>query len=178
MMRHFLTGLAAFLVTFALAHFLVLNALPGKIMSTVRERMAGAGLPVHHWQMSARVSPENQAVVRPAPDLAYAICLIDLSNGPAELMVPAWDEYGSLSVFSARTDNVYAGSLDARISGTPDMRRLVVALDRQTVPAAGNGEVVRVKQPEALALIRRLAPTQETYDTAAALIAKSSCKPL
>lgn len=177
-MKGFLTGLAAFLVALALAHLLVVNALPGKIMSKVRGRMEDRGLPVHHWQMNGRVSPENQAVVRPSPDLAYAICLIDLSKGPVELDVPAWDQYGSLSVFSARTDNVYAGSLDARVAGTPPVRRLIVALEKQDVSAAGEAEVVRVKQPEALALVRRLAPTQEAYDAAAALVPESSCKPL
>ena len=177
-MKGFLTGFIAFLVTLVLAHLLVVNALPGKIMSKVRGRIAEAGLPVHHWHMNGRVSPENQTVVRPSPDLAYAICLIDLSNGPVELNVPAWDEYGSLSVFSARTDNVYAGSLDARVPGTPDVRRLIVALDKQDVSAAGDAETVRVKQPEVLALIRRLAPTQEAYDAAAALVPESSCQPL
>lgn len=177
-MRSFLTGLVAFLVTFALAHFIVLNAVPGKIMSKVRERMMDGGVPTQHWQMTPRVSPENQRVVRPAPDLAYAICVIDLADGPVELDVPAWNAYGSLSVFSARTDNVYAGSLDARAAGTPDMRRIVVATSKQDVPAAGDAEIVRVEQPEALALIRRLAPTQEAYEEAAALIPESQCKPL
>lgn len=177
-MRSFLTGLVAFLVTFALAHFVVLNGLPGKIMSKVRDRMTSNGVPVHHWQTGGRAAPDNQTIVRPSPDLAYAICLIDLSDGPVEITAPSWNEYGSLSVFSARTDNVYAGSLDARVAGTPDMRRVVVALPDQDVSAAGEADVVRVKQPEALTLIRRLAPTDEAYAAAAALIPESSCGPL
>ena len=177
-MKHFLTGLAAFVITFALAHFVVLNALPGKIMSKVRDRMMEGGLTENAWQMAPRTSPETQTVVRPAPDLAYAICLIDLSEGPVELIAPAWPDYGSLSVFSAQTDNVYAGSLDARVPGTPAARRVIVALPDQDVTGAENAEVVRVKQPKALSLIRRLAPTQEAYDAAAALIPDSSCKPL
>ena len=44
-MRSFLTGLAGFLVTFALAHLIIVNALPGKIMSKVRERMIAGNLP-------------------------------------------------------------------------------------------------------------------------------------
>ena len=177
-MRSFIVGLGAFLVTFELAHFVVLNAVPGKIMSKARERIMANGLPMQHWQMTPRVSPENQRVVRPAPDLAYAICVIDLTDGPVELDVPSWNSYGSLSVFSARTDNVYAGSLDARVAGTPEMRRLIVATDQQDVSAAGYAEIVRVGQPEALALIRRLAPTQEAYDAAAALVPDSRCERL
>ena len=177
-MRSFLAGFVVFLASCAAAHLVVINALPGKIMSTVRERMMAGGLPVHRWQMGERAAPDNQAVVRPSPDLAYAICLIDLSKGPVELDAPAWDGYGSLSVFSARTDNVYAGSLDARVPGTPAMRRVVVALPDQDVSAAGDADIVRVKQPEALSLIRRLAPTEETYSAAKALIPESRCTPL
>lgn len=177
-MKRFLTGLAAFLVTGALAHFVILNALPGKIMSTVRDRMMESGLTENAWRMTPRTSPETQVVVRPAPDLAYAICLIDLSDGPVELTAPAWTDYASLSVFAATTDNVYAGSLDARTPGTPIMRHVIVATESQTVPDAGAADIVRVKEPEALALVRRLAPTQDAYDAAAALIPESSCKPL
>ncbi|MCA8891741.1 MAG: DUF1254 domain-containing protein [Hyphomonas sp.] len=177
-MKGFLTGLAAFLVTGALAHFVVLNALPGKIMSKVRDRMMEGGLAENTWRMTLRTSPETQTVVRPAPDLAYAICLIDLSEGPVELTAPAWPDYGSLSVFAATTDNIYAGSLDARASGTPIVRRVIVAMDGQAVPDTGPVDVVRVEKPEALALVRRLAPTQEAYDAAAALVPESSCKRL
>ncbi|AXE65383.1 hypothetical protein BBF93_14995 [Hyphomonas sp. CACIAM 19H1] len=177
-MRAFLTGLAAFAITFLIAHFVVLSALPGKIMSTVRGQMVERGMPVHAWAMSPRVTPESQPVVRPSPDLAYAICLIDLSNGPVELSVPAWPEYGSLSIFEADTDNVYAGSLDARAEGTPGIRRVIVALEGQDLYQYGEAEQVIVSKPEALALIRRLAPSQAAYEAAAALIPASRCAPL
>lgn len=177
-MRSFIIGLAAFVVTFLIAHFVVLSALPGKIMSTVRGQMADGGMPVHAWVMSPRVTPEAQLVVRPSPDLAYAICLIDLSGGPVELSVPAWPEYGSLSIFEADTDNVYAGSLDTRAEGTPGTRRVIVALEGQDIYQYGEAEQVIVSKPEALALIRRLAPTQAAYEAAAALIPASRCAPL
>ncbi len=177
-MRSFIMGLTAFIVTFLIAHLVVLSALPERIMSTVRERMVESGLETHGWRMSPRVTPETQSVVRPSPDLAYAICLIDLSNGPVELSVPAWPEYGSLSIFEAGTDNVYAGSLDARAEGTPGMRRVIVAMDGQDVYQAGEAEQVFVKKPQALALIRRLAPTQTAYEAAAALIPASRCAPI
>jgi uncharacterized membrane protein len=177
-MRNVLTGLAAFVVTFAIAHFVVLNALPGKIMSKVRGGMIERGLPVNAWQMTPRTSPENQAVVRPAPDLAYAICLVDLSKGPVELTAPAWPDYGSLSVFSASTDNVYAGSLDARVADTPDVRHVIVALEGQDVSDADGADIVRVKQPDAIALIRRLAPSQNAYEAAKDLVPGSQCDPL
>ena len=127
--------------------------------------------------MSPRVTPETQTIVRPSPDLAYAICVIDVSGGPVTLSVPTWPEYGSLSIFDASTDNVYAGSLDARLPDAPGARMIIVALEGQAAEAAEGVDVVTVKKPEALALIRRLAPSQGLYDAAAALIPASTCGP-
>lgn len=176
-MRLPVTGLIAFLAGFAAVHLAVLNALPGYIMSKARERMTGSGIALHTWQMSPRVTPQTQTIVRPSPDLAYAICVIDVSGGPVTLSVPTWPEYGSLSIFDASTDNVYAGSLDARLADSPGARRIVVALPDQDVAAEEGVDIVRVKKPEALALIRRLAPSQGLYDAAAALVPVSTCGP-
>lgn len=170
-------GLGSFAAGLVAVHLVVLNALPGYIMSKARARFVESGLPVHHWQMSPRVTPQTQTIVRPSPDLAYAICLIDLSGGPVVLNVPAWPDYGSLSVFDANTDNVFAGSLDARVPGTPGVRRVIIAQAGQAVDAAAGTDVVRVKKPEALALIRRLAPTEALHLAAAALVPASTCGP-
>ncbi len=174
-MRFPVIGAAAFVAGLVAVHFAVLNALPGYIMGKARSRFLDAGLPAQSWQMSPRVTPQTQTIVRPAPDLAYAICLIDLSGGQVTLSVPTWPEYGSLSVFDSHTDNVYAGSLDARQPDAPGRLTIVVALTDQTVTAAEGETVVRVKDPEALALVRRLAPSQGLYDAAAALVPISTC---
>jgi len=176
-MRLPVTGLVAFIAGFAAVHFAVLIALPDYIMSTARERMTGSGIALHTWRTSPRVTPQTQTIVRPSPDLAYALCLIDASGGPVTVSVPTWPEYGSLSIFDASTDNVYAGSLDARLPGAPGVRKIIVALPDQDVPAEDGVDIVRVRKPEALALIRRLAPSQGLYDAAAALVPISTCGP-
>ncbi len=176
-MRLPVIGLSAFVIGLVAAHFIVLNALPDYIMSKARERMTGSGISVHAWQMSPRVTPETQTIVRPSPDLAYAICVIDVSAGPVTLSVPTWPEYGSLSIFDASTDNVYAGSLDARLPDAPGARTIIVALEGQAVEAVEGVDLVTVKKLEALALIRRLAPSQGLYDAAAALVPVSTCGP-
>lgn len=179
MNRPVLAGVAAFLAAFLMAHFLVLGALPARIMSTARGQMEERGLPLHHWQMSPRVTPETQTIVRPSPDLAYTICLIDVSAGPVELAVPVWPDYGSLSIFDADTDNVYAGSLDARIEGAPELRRVIVGLESQELYRYGaDAEQVILRKPQALALIRRLAPDQAAWTAAAALAPESRCGPV
>jgi len=177
-MRVPVTGLSAFVIALVATHFALLNALPGYIMGKARSRFLDAGLQVHTWQMSPRVTPQTQTIVRPAPDLAYAICLINLRGGPVTLSIPTWPEYGSLSIFNAHTDNVYAGSLDARQPDAPGKLTIVVALTDQTVTAAEGETIVRVKDPEALALVRRLAPSQDLYDAAAALVPISTCGPV
>lgn len=176
-MRLPVIGITSFIIGLVAVHFLVLNALPGRIMSTARERIGGQ-VPLHTWQMSARITPQTQTIVRPSPDLAYAICVIDLSDGPVEVSVPTWPEYGSLSVFDANTDNVYAGSLDARLPEATGARRILVAMEGQDTDASDITEIVIVDSPEALALIRRLAPTQGLYDAAAALVPASTCGPV
>jgi len=177
MMRLPVIGLATFVLGFATAHFIVLDALPGNIMSKARERMTASGIAPHEWRMSPRVTPETQTIVRPSPDLAYAICVIDVSDGPVTLSVPTWPEYGSLSIFDASTDNIYAGSLDARLPDAPGARTVVVQMEGQYSGPIEGVDVVTVKNPEALALIRRLAPSQGLYDAAAALLPVSTCGP-
>jgi uncharacterized membrane protein len=176
-MRLPVTGLTAFVTGFAAVHFIVLSAIPGFIMDKARTRMVDSGLPVHAWQMAPRVTPQSQTIVRPSPDLAYSICLIDLSSGPVEISAPTWPEYGSLSVFDANTDNVYAGSLDARLADAPGARRIRVVMDGQDTGPGDTAEIVTVKSPKALALIRRLAPSPGLYDAAAALLPASTCGP-
>lgn len=177
-MRLPVIGLIAFVIGFAGAHVVILNALPGYIMSQARDRIAEGGVGIHAWQMSPRVTPQTQTIVRPSPDLAYSICLIDVSDGPVTLSVPTWPEYGSVSIFDADTDNVYAGSLDARLPDAPGMRTIMVALEGQQVEVAEGVDLVTLKQPEAFALIRRLAPSQGLYDAAAALLPASRCGPV
>jgi uncharacterized membrane protein len=176
-MRFPWTVAACFAIGFAAVHFFALTAIPGFIMNKARTRMAESGIAVHEWRMSPRVTPQTQTIVRPSPDLAYAVCLIDVSEGPVTISAPTWPEYGSLSVFDSHTDNVYAGSLDARLPDAPGARTIIVALPNQEVEATGGVDIVRIKEPEALALIRRLAPSKGLYDAAAALIPVSTCGP-
>lgn len=176
-MRLPVVGIAAFAIGFLTLHFLTLNALPDRIMATARDRISSQA-PLHTWRMSPRITPQTQTIVRPSPDLAYAICVLDLSSGPVEIAVPTWPEYGSLSIFDAHTDNVYAGSIDARLPEATGYRRILVAMEGQDTAASDIAEIVTVDSPEALALIRRLAPTQGLYDAAAALVPASTCGPV
>lgn len=175
-MRWLLTILV-FAVTAVLAHYAVLGAIPGRIMSMTQARMAERGTPMNKWIASARMTPQTQTVVRPSPDLSYAICRFDTSDGPVLLSAPTAETYGSLSIFDSRTNNVFVASLtkasqfEAVIVHPPgeppmDDGRDFAASGRDTLELQGPG----------LALIRRLAPDQETHDLARELASESRCE--
>lgn len=174
-MKRIWPGLFLFLGVALAAHAVTLHLIPVQIMSVVRDRLATAGLPENTWRLAPKVSPQNQTVVRPAPDLAYSICLVDLSEGPVRIEGAAWERYASLSVFDRRTDNLFVTSLDSREPGPRG-----VILHAADAPAPGGQAQLdlpslEVEGNEALALIRRLAPTQALYDQVAELSRADRC---
>ena len=174
---HIAVGL--FLVSALVAHFWMLGRIPSTVMSTARVMFAENGAVEHTWNASERVTPETQRIVRPSPDLAYALCLLDVSNGPVEISAPAWDRYGSLSVFNERTDNIFVTSLDS----SKDAARRVIVGPKGYVPSpeiALNGEAppILVIDGEGVALIRRLAPNDALHEAAQSLVDQSVCAPL
>lgn len=175
-MRTAVFALSILLFTALASHFIVLFGFPGYVMSKAFERLEARGLPVHQFVLTEKISPQNQTIVRASPDLAYSICRFDLSDGPIRISGARWEGYASLSIFDADTNNVLATSLDLA-SGEPNEITLIrVGEDR---PEVSEGSlIVELEQPFGLALIRRLAPSQELYDQAAQLSAQDRCAPL
>ena len=169
-----LLALLVFAATAALGHFVVLQAIPARIMATAQAKMAERGVPLHQWAASPRMSPQTQTIVRPSPDLFYALCRFDTSEGPVRLSAPLGETYGSLSVFDSRTNNVFVTSLQAG-SGFDEV---VVHAPGERPATFGEGkETVELEGP-GLALIRRLAPSQEAFDAASALMDGAVCGPV
>ena len=174
-MRHLWLGFAIFAVAAFGTHYLVLKAIPSFVMSKARSTFQERGMPLNYWVASSRITPQTQTVVRPSPDLAYGICLFDVRDGPMLISAPTWDEYGSMSIFDDQTNNVFVTSLktsDAAPTG------IVVARPGQDLGAAVSDRPVVTLKGEGLALIRRLAPTAQTYASAADLIAAAKCEPM
>jgi len=172
MMRWFAAA-AVFLLMTLIGHLAVLNAIPSRIMATAQLKMAERGVPTYQWVASQRMTPQTQTIVRPSPDLAYAICRFDVSDGPVLLTAPASDTYGSLSVFDQRTNNVFI----ARLDGEEDFRGLVIHAPGNAPEAPDGAETLAMPGP-GLALVRRLAPDQATHEAATALVDQSTCKNL
>lgn len=170
-----LLALLVFAAMAALGHFVVLQAIPARIMATAMDRMAERGIPMNQWAASPRMTPQTQTIVRPSPDLSYAICRFDTSSGPVLITAPGWDGYGSLSVFDRRTNNVFVASLDGQDAAVLLLPPKDKGASPEGLPDAT--ETVFLDGP-GLALIRRLAPSQEAHDLATASVDEARCDQL
>ena len=164
-----LIALLIFTVSATVGHFVTLSRIPSFIMGQVHQALEAQGVTEYVWVQSPRQTPQSQQIVRPSPDIAYAICRFDTKDGPVRISAPTWEAYGTLSVFNARTDNVVAQNLDQ----DPESKELIIR--RKPDPATPDAVIM---SGVGIALIRRLAPTQESYDRAADLINESLCEKL
>lgn len=159
--------LIVFVLCAIIGHYFVLTSIPGFIMGKAHQTFDAQGVPQYAWVASPRQTPETQRVVRPSPDMAYAICRFDTTTGPVFISAPAWDGYGSLSIFDDRTNNVFVADLSAEsaFQGV-EVRR----------PAENTSAGALTLDGRGIALIRRLAPTAEDYDRASSLVADAVCE--
>jgi uncharacterized membrane protein len=174
MKRGILILLGVVAVPAVVVHGFVVWWLPAYIMGLTLGGFADQGLAVNQWYAAAAVTPRNQPVARADPDLAHALCRLDLSNGPVRVSAPGWGGFAALSVFDARAENVFVTSL----SGSDGSTEIVVAMTGQAVAQRAGRPVIWLDAPEALALVRRLAPTPALQQKAAARAAEGDCTPL
>ena len=165
-------ALAIVSVSAVAAYVATLAALPGFIMGKAIATIEERGTPLHSIQLAPRATADDQIVVRSSPDLAYSICLFDLSEGAVEVRAAAWSRYGSLSVYGPNTDNLKTVSL-----GPDAAEPAVLTLHRKGERPAGAAIPVEVDGNRGIVLIRRLAPTPELYGLAADIAREDSCGP-
>lgn len=161
--------LIVFVLCAVIGHFVVINGIPGFIMGKAHQTFEAQGIPENRWVQSPRQTPQTQRIVRPSPDLAYAICRFDTTAGPVFVNAPTWDGYGSLSIFNDQTDNVFVADLG------PTSRFTGIEIRR---PAENTSENALTLDGRGVALIRRLAPRQEDFDEARALVSEAVCDPI
>ena len=148
----------------------VLEATPRLIMTVAMQRLSGDGMALNRLIHAPRVTETARRVVRPSPDLAYSICVYDLSGGPIDLAFQPGEAYGSLSLFAANTDNFFRVN-DSQLGGERFTARL-------SPPGAqpADGAIVS-PSIKGIALIRRLAPSPEAFAAARALGDADACGP-
>jgi len=151
-------GFAAYVVSY-----------PRMVMDRTLTRIAMDGEFLNKWRMGRRPGPQSRGVVRPSPDLAYAICVYDLSDGPLKIRVAPWDDYWSLSLYAANTDNYWTVNDKMFPDGVEIM--LQPGNSRATSPSIVESPTLR-----GAALIRRLAPTKALHEKASALNENDICE--
>jgi uncharacterized membrane protein len=162
-MRAWLRPLGFGLIVAALAHVGTILAMPNVIMSIAIKRIGETAGGMNTLFHAPKVSPQNQRIVRPSPDLAYSSCALDLSGGPVRIVMGKGSYYASVAIYDANTDNAF--SLNDRRMG-PDGARLLIAHKGQKATPAHNETLVTLSGTRGLALIRRLAPGEAAFDRA------------
>ena len=164
----------AFAAAVGAGHLGAIVAAPRVIMQVALTKMSQGGKRINSFQFGPRTTEKSRGVVRPSPDLAYASCVYDLSQGPVLVSAaPSPDQgYVSISVFDARTDNIAVFDT----AQYPQGIRFVLAMDGQDAP---HGEqVVRAKFAKGVILDRRLAPTAEQFAVADQARRSNICAPV
>ncbi|WP_395647117.1 DUF1254 domain-containing protein [Terricaulis sp.] len=155
-----------------ITHVIAINMLPKTLMNVAFERV-GAGR-VNQWRLADRVTENSRAIVRPAPDFAYSACAFDLADGPVVIHVAPWEDYWSLSLYQSNSDNFFVlNDRESRQGGD-----IVLVRRGRGAPDDVAGRVVEAPSDRGIALIRRLAPTAESYAAAAAAARSDVCAAL
>lgn len=169
MIRNWFLAILAGLAVAAIAWQGTLVATP-YVLNFVALDKIGQGR-VNSFNFTMPATSENQPIVRPSPDLSYATCVFDLSEGPVLLDVePVPDHYWSITVFDGRTD-VAAVQSDRDTGGKP--ARLVLLRDGMAAPSGY--KAVTLGHDKGLALIRILMKDRSEFPVIDAIRRKSRC---
>lgn len=156
------------LIIAALVHFAAVIAVPRVLMNVAMERIGAGGENV--WRTTGRVTAESRQIVRPSPDFAYSACVFDLSEGPVVITATPWDDYWSLSLYGANSDNFFV--IDDREA---HYGAEITVVRKGTAHPGGASMVIESPSARGIALIRRLAPTPSTYEAAARVASEDVC---
>ena len=146
------------------------DATPRLLMSFAIGRLGGGGF--NQWRLAPRVTEHSRAIVRPAPDFAYSACAYDLGRGPVRIRVAPSADYWSLSLYAANSDNFFVTDDRESRAGAE------IVLVRRGRRAPEGARVVESPSRRGVALIRRLAPTVQSYNAAAEAAREDECAPL
>ena len=159
---------------FAGGHWLTLEAIPRMIMAEAMERFERGAGGVNAALHPPPPSPERRGVVRPNPHFLYAICPIDLSDGPVRVTATPTQDYWSISFYSARTDvfHVESGSRDRIeiLASTSDQGDAIDSIAAPTMRAVALMRLFIADQDD----IPRLRQTQRGFECEATATEQAS----
>ncbi len=164
-----------------LIHIVAVLALPTLAPRNAYARLSLLG-PANTMIELPAAAPGNQAMPMMAPDVRYAFCRFDLTDGPVRLRATIADNLWLIGLYTQEGDNFYAvAGADLK---KPDIE-LVIASADQTVEEAGvdapesSDEVLVVNSPvnEGIALIRAPLKGPSRAPRAEQALKATSCGP-
>ena len=164
-----------------LIHIVAVLTLPALAPKNAQARLAALG-PANTMIELPAAAPGRQAMPMMAPDVRYAFCRFDLTNGPIRLSATIADDLWLIGLYTAEGDNFYAvagADLKKR-----DVQFVIVAPD-QTVEEAGvnspetSEEILVVNSPvtEEIAMIRAPLKGPSRAERADEALKTTSCGP-
>lgn len=180
-LRHLAYYLLLILVLAGLLHILGVLALPHLSSQTAWKRLA----PLGEANTMVKLSPPGTGKpVLPmmAPDIRYAVCRFDLSDGPVRLITPTENGLWLVALYTPAGENFYA--VTAKDLVRP-LFNLIIATENQTVIEEGvdapvdADQVAVVRSPtfEGLAVIRAPLEGQSEAASADAALTNAYCGP-
>lgn len=133
--------------------YLMALAVPNLMMNVLFAR-GGEQVGYNSLYVAPLADADSRTVVRPSPDLFYAICIYDLEEGPVEIEAPVPARYWSMQFYQMNTSN-YAGLTNQR-----DERHRVGGIARVRLigpdgdPAAFGGTVIQSPTQRGVMLLR------------------------
>ena len=170
-MRPWLQFTLAAAAVAAVAHLATILAAPNLLMGAAMKNLSRNGERLNAWGHAPRTTETSRRVVRPSPDLAYSACVYDLGKGPVRVTAAAWDDYMSVSVFAANSDNIFA--INDRQA--PRGIQLILVRKGEARPSVPGAIIVESPSTRGIVLQRRLAPTAERFAKAEAARAHDVC---
>lgn len=175
-MKSFVKFTVSALVLAALVYVAALFALPSVIMGVVTSKIAQGGS-VNVFSQMPLPTAKARSVVRPSPDLAYSVCIIDLSKGPIHITVPLTAPYTSVALYAANTDNYFVRN--DRDTGGKSLDVIVLAPGAEKPAAMPQGaELVEAPSNKGLVLVRRVVESVDAFAAIDETRKLSVCAPL
>ncbi|WP_269620723.1 DUF1254 domain-containing protein [Zhongshania sp. BJYM1] len=158
----------------AVTHLVAILILPRALMTLIVFKVSSEANGANQLYLPDRITSNSRKIVRPAPDLAYAICAYDLSDGPVIATLNASETYSSLSVFANNTDNVFAIN-DRAVTG--DFSSVFLSSEDSEVTPPADAIAVKVPSNSGLILWRRVITSNADWPRADAARREVTCTP-
>lgn len=157
-------------------HVLAVWSAPRLIMAIAIDRIGARAGGANTLEHAPRITEASRDVVRPAPDLAYSVCVYDVSAGPVRLVLPKTATYASVSLFDDTTNNFLVVN-DRSVEGAAQEIWVVGSATQAGTPPA-SVQVVEAPSDKGVVLFRRVIPSDADWPRIEAERHRAACEPL